>query len=276
MLKVRVQVEKLLEFAGLKKDREYGREDNFKDAEGANFRPDFVLYLPEGRHIIVDSKVSLGDYVESVNAEQAEDSQAALARHVACVKQHIRELAAKDYTKLETMKSPDFVFMFMPIETAYLAAFEAEPDLFRQAYEQKIAVVTPNTLLPILRTVASLWQIQKQNQSTVKLADQAGKIHSKLAVFATSFGKVEQQLETAMNTYQAAKGQLVSGRGNLVRLVEGFRELGVKTTKALPAALVEEARSDVELLEAADDAGELSDPSSSSPTAPDAASADPE
>ena len=255
-----VQVEKLLEFAGLKKDREYGREDNFKDGEGSNFRPDFVLYLPEGRHMIVDSKVSLGDYIYSVNADDRADSEAAMGRHVACVRKHINELSDKDYTKLENMKSPDFVFMFMPIETAYLAAFEADPSLFEEAYSKKIAVVTPNTLLPILRTVASLWQIDKQNQSTLKLADQAGKIHSKLAVFAETFKKVEQQLETALGSYQKAKNQLVDGRGNLVRLVDGFRDLGVKTTKALPADLVEESMSDAELLEAADEDGEVPAP----------------
>lgn len=255
-----VQVEKLLEFAGLKKDREYGREDNFKDDEGANFRPDFVLYLPEGRHIIVDSKVSLGDYIDSVNLEDTAESAAAMGRHVACVRKHINELSGKDYTKLETMQSPDFVFMFMPIETAYLAAFEADPSLFEEAYSKKIAVVTPNTLLPILRTVASLWQIDKQNQSTLKLAEQAGKVHSKLAVFADTFKKVEQQLETAMGSYQKAKNQLVDGKGNLVRLVEGFRDLGVKTTKALPPDLVEESMTGAELLEAASEDGEVSAP----------------
>lgn len=254
-----VQVEKLLEFTGLQRGREYGREDNFKDGEGANFRPDFVLYLPGDRHMIVDSKVSLGDYIESVSAEDPAVAQAALERHVACVRSHVNDLANKDYTKLEGMQSPDFVFMFMPIETAYLAAFQADPGLFEYAYAKKIAVVTPNTLLPILRTVASLWQIEKRNRSTMQLADQAGKIHSKLAVFAETFKKVEQQLETAMGSYQKAKGQLVSGRGNLVRLVEGFRELGVKTTKSLPSDLVEDSLTGAELLEAADGDGEVVD-----------------
>ena len=178
---------------------------------------------------------------------------------MACVRSHVNELASKDYTKLEGMQSPDFVFMFMPIETAYLAAFQADPGLFEYAYARKIAVVTPNTLLPILRTVASLWQIEKRNRSTMQLADQAGKIHSKLAVFAETFKKVEQQLETAMGSYQRAKGQLVGGRGNLVRLVEGFRELGVKTTKNLPPELVEDSLTGAELLEAADGNGEVID-----------------
>ena len=244
-----VQVEKLLEFAGLKKDREYGREDNFKDAQGDNYRPDFILYLPEGRHIIIDSKVSLGDYVESVNNDDPIEAEAALQRHVACVRAHIEGLSKKDYTKLEGLQSPDFVFMFMPMETAYLAAFEGDPRLFQDAYERKIAVVTPNTLLPILRTVASLWNIEKQNSSTRQLAEVAGKVHSKLVVFLNKFIKVEQQLETAMSSYRGARNTLVEGRGNLVKMVEGFSDLGVKTTKSLPSQLVEEASSGLDLLE---------------------------
>ncbi len=244
-----VQVEKLLEFAGLQRDREYGREDNFKDDEGDNFRPDFVLYLPEGRHIIIDSKVSLGDYIESVNAEDPVEAEAALHRHVACVRTHIESLAAKDYTKLNGIHSPEFVFMFMPIETAYLAAFDSDPRLFQDAYERSIAVVTPNTLLPILHTVASLWKIEKQNRSTKQLAEVAGKVHSKLAVFAEKFERVEQQFETAMKSYRGARNTLVAGKGNLVRLVEGFRDLGVKTTKRLPQDLVEEASTGLDLLE---------------------------
>jgi DNA recombination protein RmuC len=228
-----IQVEMLLEESGLTKEREYRREENFKNREGENRRPDFVIYLPEKKHIIIDSKVSLNAYVNAVNAPSAEEQNTAMAEHVRCIHAHIENLSSKDYTSLVGMNSPDFVFMFMPIESAYLAAFEHDPSLFDFAYKRKIAVVTPNTLLPILRTVSSLWNIEKQNQSTRQIAASAGKVYDKLEVFSRKFLDIEKSITSLSVKYSEAQKTLLGPR-SLVNLVESFRELGIKVNKELP------------------------------------------
>ena len=242
-----LQVERLLEDAGLSKGHEYKREDSFKNTDGDARRPDFVLYLPDNKHIIIDSKVSLINYMNSVNAESYEEHQHELNAHVQCVETHIKSLASRNYTSLLGINSPDFVFMFMPIEPAYLAAFEADPSLFNKAYENKIAVVTANTLLPILRTVASLWNIEKQNQNTKVLADEAARMYDKLRVFAEKFLLIESQLNTVSNSYEEAKRTLTGTRG-LVPMAEKFKKLGIKVNKNLPIELVGDSISDAELL----------------------------
>ncbi len=235
-----LQVERLLEDAGLSKGHEYKREDSFKNTDGDARRPDFVLYLPDNKHIIIDSKVSLINYMNSVNAESYEEHQHELNAHVQCVETHIKSLASRNYTSLLGINSPDFVFMFMPIEPAYLAAFEADPSLFNKAYENKIAVVTANTLLPILRTVASLWNIEKQNRNTKVLADEAARMYDKLRVFAEKFLLIESQLNTVSNSYEEAKRTLTGTRG-LVPMAEKFKKLGIKVNKNLPIELVGES-----------------------------------
>ncbi len=236
-----IQVEMLLEDSGLARDREYRREENFKNSEGDNRRPDFVIYLPEKKHIIVDSKVSLNAYVSAVSAPTAEEQKAFMDEHADNVRRHIETLSSKDYTSLAGMNSPDFVFMFMPIESAYLAAFEHDPSLFDFAYKKKIAVVTPNTLLPILRTVASLWNIEKQNQSTRQIADAAGKVYDKLEVFSRKFLDIEKALDLLSRKYGEAQKTLLGPR-SLVNLVESFRDLGVKVTRELPTDYAEPAQ----------------------------------
>ena len=238
----------MLEDAGLSKDREYKREDAFKNSDKEIRRPDFVLYLPEDKHIIIDSKVSLGDYNASVNAEDEEESQNYLQQHVKCIRNHISDLADKNYTSLIGINSPDFVFMFMPIETAYLAAFDADRDLFEFAYKKRIAVVTPNTLLPILRTVASLWNVERQNKSTKQIAEAAGKIYDKLRIFCDKFEKVEAQLHTVNKSYDDARKTLTGPR-SLISLAEGFKELGVKVNKSLPENMIDESRSEIAQLD---------------------------
>lgn len=228
-----IQVEKLLEDSGLHKGREYKREDSFKDTEGSNKRPDFVIYLPDKKHIIIDSKVSLNSYVESVHASTSDEQKNALNNLSKCIRNHITSLSDKNYSSLLGVNSPDFVFMFMPIESAYIAAFENEPSLFEYAYKNKIAVVTPNTLLPILRTVASLWDIEKQNQHTKDIAESAGKVYDKLATFTNKFNTIERNISTLISNYNEAKKTL-SGPRSLYNLVQNFKEQGVKVKKELP------------------------------------------
>ena len=226
-----LQVEKILESSGLIKGEEYEREANFKDDEGQNKRPDFVVYLPEGKHLIIDSKVSLVDYMAYVNAEDDGERQSALSRHILSIRNHIKGLGDKDYPNLPGVKTPDFVFMFMPIEPAFIAAFQHDQKLFNDAFEQNIVVVTPTTLLATLRTVANLWTIERQNANARKLADRAGLVYDKLRVFVEKMEKLDTQLTTARNTYDEAMNTLKQGRGNLISQTNEFVALGVRVKK---------------------------------------------
>ncbi|MCW7554819.1 DNA recombination protein RmuC [Endozoicomonas gorgoniicola] len=226
-----LQVEKILESSGLIKGEEYEREANFKDDEGQNKRPDFVVYLPEGKHLIIDSKVSLVDYMAYVNAENDDERQSALSRHILSIRNHIKSLGDKDYPNLAGVKTPDFVFMFMPVEPAFIAAFQHDQKLFNDAFEQNIVVVTPTTLLATLRTVANLWTIERQNANARKLADRAGLVYDKLRVFVEKMEKLDTQLTTARNTYDEAMNTLKQGRGNLISQTNEFVALGVRVKK---------------------------------------------
>lgn len=231
------KVELLLEQAGLRKGFEYNREANFKDENADNARPDFVIKLPEGKHIIVDSKVSLVAYTDYVAAETDEQRAIALATHIQALKNHITGLAGKKYPELTDINSPDFVFLFMPIEPAYLVAAEHSPALFQAAYEQRIAIVTATTLLPVLRVVSNLWSIQRQNQSTQQLAEQASKVYDKLRVFVVKMEKLGHQITTLQNTYDDSFKTLSGNHGGLTKTVDKFVELGVKVVKRLPASV---------------------------------------
>lgn len=232
-----LQVERILESAGLQRGREFEREANFKDEDGQNRRPDFIVYLPDGKHLIIDSKVSLNDYQHYVSAEEELEREAALKRHIASVRQHIRSLSDKDYPHLEGMKAPDFVLMFMPVEPAFIAAFQADPQLFNDGFERNIVVVTPTTLLATLRTVANLWTLERQNDNAKKLFDQAGKVYDKLRIFAEKMEKLGNQLGTAQRTYDDAWSSLRDGRGSLVRQVEVLEELGASVRRKLPESV---------------------------------------
>ncbi|MFG1495535.1 DNA recombination protein RmuC [Saccharospirillum sp. HFRX-1] len=232
-----LQVERILESAGLQRGREFEREANFKDEDGQNRRPDFIVYLPDGKHLIIDSKVSLNDYQQYVSAEEDLERDAALKRHIGSVRQHIRALSDKDYPHLEGMKAPDFVLMFMPVEPAFIAAFQADPQLFNDGFERNIVVVTPTTLLATLRTVANLWTLERQNDNAKKLFDQAGKVYDKLRIFAEKMEKLGNQLGTAQRTYDDAWSSLRDGRGSLVRQVEVLEELGASVRRKLPESI---------------------------------------
>ena len=228
-----LQVEKILENSGLIKGQEYEREANFKDDEGQNKRPDFVVYLPEGKHLIIDSKVSLVDYMAYVNAEDDSERESSLARHILSIRNHIKDLGDKGYPNLPGVKAPDFVFMFMPIEPAFIAAFQHDQKLFNDAFEQNIVVVTPTTLLATLRTVANLWTIERQNASARKLAERAGLIYDKIRVFVEKMERLDAQLMSVRGTYDEAMNTLKQGRGNLISQANEFLALGVRVKKEL-------------------------------------------
>ena len=227
-------VELLLEQAGLRKGFEYEREKHFRDEDGQSRRPDFLVHLPEGKHIIIDSKVSLVDYANYVAADTEENQQRSLSAHVQALRHHVSNLASKNYPNLTGMQSPDFVFLFLGIEPAYIAALEHSPSLFQEAHEKRIAIVTASTLVPVLRVVANLWSLQRQNQYTRELADQATGIYDKLRIVVEKMEKLGYQLDSARKTYDDAFGSLKDGRGNLLTRAEKFIELGVKVKQRLP------------------------------------------
>ncbi len=233
-----LQVEMILEQSGLRKGYEYEREANRKDQENKNWRPDFIVNLPENKHVIIDSKVSLIDYNDSVAAENDEQRNQCLERHAQAIRKHINDLYQKDYSQLQGLNSPDFVFMFMPIEPAFIAAFEKDQSLFNTAFEKHIVVVTPTTLLATLRTISNIWSIERQNQNARILADQGSKVYDKLRIFLEKMDKLGHQITTANKTFDEAYNTLTGSR-SLTSSVQKFTELGVRVKKELPANVIE-------------------------------------
>lgn len=234
-------LETVLEKSGLREGEEFIREQTLNNDDGKRYRPDVIINLPDDKHIVVDSKVSLNAYTDYVNAEDDLQREAAARRHCDAVKQHIRSLSDKSYQQLEGINSPDFVFMFMPVEPAFMLAFQLDEALFNEAFERRIVVVTPTTLLATLRTVASIWAIERRNKSTEKLAEQAGKIYDKLVTVVERMESLGKQLGTVQNTYDETWKALKGGRGNLVNQAAQFTQLGIRVKKELSKTLVEDA-----------------------------------
>ena len=240
----------VLEKSGLREGEEFIREQSINNDDGKRFRPDVIINLPDDKHIVVDSKVSLNAYTDMVNADSDAERQQCARRHVEAIRQHIRGLSEKAYQQLDGLNSPDFVFLFMPVEPAFMVAFEHDDNLFNEAFERRIVVVTPTTLLATLRTVASIWAIERRNKSTEKLADQAGKIYDKLAIVVERMETMGRQINTVQGTYDDTWKALKGGRGNLINQADQFRKLGVRAKKEMAKALVEEANAEHDLYEA--------------------------
>lgn len=232
-------LETVLERSGLRLGEEYVREQNHKADDGQNYRPDVIINLPEGKHIIVDAKVSLNAYNDYINSEDETDSQQFLKQHIDAIRNHIKSLSAKAYQQLPSLHSPDFVFMFMPIEPAFMAAFQHDEKLFMDAFDQRIVVVTPTTLLASLRTVESLWAIERRGRSADELSEQAGKVYDRLRIVVEKMDKLGTQLNSAQKTYDETYSSLALGRGNLVNTANQFVELGVRIKKKIPQGNVE-------------------------------------
>lgn len=242
-------LETVLDRSGLRKGEEYVREQVRQDDGGRSYRPDVIINLPEGKHIVIDAKVSLNAYTDYVNADDDGQREAAAKRHTDAVRHHIRSLSEKAYQQLEGLNSPDFVFLFMPVEPAFMLAFQQDEALFTEAFEKRIVVVTPTTLLATLRTVASIWAIERRNRSTEKLAEQAGKVYDKLVLVVERFEKVGTQLNTVQKSYDEAWNSMKTGRGNLLSQADNFRKLGVRAKKELAKTLVEDANAEADLFD---------------------------
>jgi DNA recombination protein RmuC len=227
-------LETVLERSGLRLGEEYVREQNHKADDGQNYRPDVIINLPDDKHIIVDAKVSLNAYNDYVNADDELSQGQFLKQHINAIRNHIKSLSAKAYQQLPSLHSPDFVFMFMPIEPAFLAAFQHDEKLFMDAFDQRIVVVTPTTLLASLRTIESLWSIERRGRSADELSEHAGKVYDRLRIVVEKMDKLGSQLNSAQKTYDETYSSLAQGRGNLVNTANQFVELGVRIKKKIP------------------------------------------
>ncbi|MGK0476094.1 MAG: DNA recombination protein RmuC [Oleispira sp.] len=227
-------LETVLERSGLRLGEEYVREQNHKADDGQNYRPDVIINLPDNKHIIVDAKVSLNAYNDYVNADNETSQTQFLKQHIDAVRNHIKSLSAKAYQHLPALHSPDFVFMFMPVEPAFLAAFQHDEKLFMDAFDQRIVVVTPTTLLASLRTIESLWSIERRGRSADELSQHASKVYDRLRIVVEKMDKLGSQLHSAQKTYDETYSSLAQGRGNLVNTANQFVELGVRIKKKIP------------------------------------------
>ncbi|WP_437879668.1 DNA recombination protein RmuC [Pseudomonas sp. LRF_L74] len=242
-------LENVLERSGLQLGKDYAREVSFTTEEGRQ-RPDAVVYLPQGKHLIIDAKVSLNAYTRFVNGESEAERILALKEHVQAVGSRIKELADRDYYKLPGLNSPDMVFMFIPIESAFVEALKADETLFQQAIENNVLVATPTTLLTSLNIVRQLWRYEDQNKHTAALANKAEAVFKKLNTFLASFEKVKKGLDTASEAYAKAEGQLVSGKGNLVKQVGEFKNLAPAIKGELPEYFVDKAALEIDFIPA--------------------------
>ena len=235
------QLERVLEISGLQKDINYTTQENFKDGEDKNRRPDVIIYMPDDRNIIVDSKVSLNDYMDYANCDGSlEEKEHLLSRHVDCIKRHINGLSSKEYQKLLKERSLDYVIIFIPIESAYIDAVKYDSSLYDFAYRHGIVIATPSSLLPILRTVENLWRLEKQNRNVQEIAAVGGLLFDKIANFSEDLKKIGSSLEASRKSYDAAVTKLTEGRGNALTLANRLKELGAKTVKEIPADFIKD------------------------------------
>lgn len=236
-----VVLERLLEEAGLHKGREYECQGSFVNEQGRQLRPDVVVHLPEGKDVIIDSKVSLTAYERSCSTDDQAEQEQALKQHIVSLRAHIKGLSEKNYGELAGVRSLDFVLLFMPIEGAFLATINTDPGLFNEALARNILLVCPSTLLATLRTIQNIWRYEYQNRNALEIAKKAGDLYDKFVGFVEALEDIGHKLARARDAYDTAHNRLTSGRGNLVKRTQELEGLGVKARKSLPEPLVSQA-----------------------------------
>lgn len=224
-----VILERVLERSGLVKDREYRLQASLNSAEGARLQPDVVIDLPDEKHLIVDAKISLVAYERMMNAETDEEKVLNLKQHLLSVKSHIDGLAGKNYQNLYQINSPDFVLLFMPIESSFSVTVQADHELFNYAWDRKVVIVSPTTLLATLRTIASIWKVDRQNKNVFEIAEEAGALYDKFVGFLEDMEKIGKHLDLTQKAHDDAFKKLQYGNGNLIGKVEKIKKLGAKT-----------------------------------------------
>lgn len=234
-------LEKILEHSGLEKDREYVLQVNTENVEGDRIKPDAVIYLPDNKHIIIDAKVSLKAYNDFSSATDESAGEQALRMHITSVKNHVRNLSEKFYHTAKGLNAPDFILMFVPIESSFSAAVKADNEIFNFAWDRRIVIVSPSTLLATLRTIASIWKQERQTRNAMQIAEEGGKMYDKLVGFVEDLVNVGKKMDDAKKEYAQAMNKLMDGSGNLVKRAEKMKELGAKTTKTLPQQILDRA-----------------------------------
>ena len=236
-----IVLERVLEMSGLHIGREFEREAVSKDDNDANKRPDVIVHLPDNKHVVIDSKVSLVAYDRLVNAPDNAAYETALKDQVSSLKKHVNELAAKNYPNLPGLNAPDFVLMFVPIEAMFSVAVDADKNLFAYAWEKKIVIDSPTTLLATLRTIASIWQQENQTKNAFEIARLGGVLYDKMVGFIDDFQKIKRSLDAADKAYNDALGKMSTGKGNMLNTATRIKELGAKAGKTIPQNLLQDA-----------------------------------
>jgi DNA recombination protein RmuC len=237
-------LERVLEKSGLEKGREYEVQQSFTSEEGNRVFPDVVINLPDGKKMIVDSKVSLTAYEKYINEEDDNVRNAYLKEHVNSIKRHVEQLGNKNYHDLYQIESPDFVLLFIPIEPAFAMALNEDTSLYNKAFEKNIVIVTPATLLATLRTIDSMWTNQKQQENAFEIARQAGALYDKFEGFVADLIKIGKKIDESKAEYSGAMNKLVEGKGNLITSVEKLKKMGAKAKKSLPESILTRAEND--------------------------------
>lgn len=228
-----LQLARVLEISGLEEGISYRMQVNLKDEEGNNLRPDCIVYMPSHRSIVIDSKVSLNEYVEYVSSDNEDEKDKHLEEYIKCLKRHINDLSHKEYQNLVKDNTLDYVMMFVPIEGAYIEAIKKDIGLFDYAYKNKVAIATPSSLLPLLKLVESMWRVEKQSKSASDIAQTASLLYDKIANFTDDMKKIGDSLDKASDSYNAALKKLSTGKGNALSLTQKLINLGAKTNKSI-------------------------------------------
>ena len=227
----------ILEKSGLRKDEEYFTQQSETTEEGRRLQPDVVVKLPDEKFLIVDSKVSLTAFEQFTSAEDDVEAKVSLKEHVKSVRKHVKDLSGKNYPQIYADKTPDFVLLFIPVEPAFAAALQTEPNLYNEAFEKNIVIVSPSTLLATLFTINTIWKRDRQNKYALEIADRGGALYDKFVGFVESMDDIGTRIRQTQDSYDTAMNRLSKGAGNLVGQVEKLRKLGVKATKKLPDAM---------------------------------------
>jgi len=233
-------LERVLERSGLVKDQEYRIQASHQSSEGGRFQPDVVIDLPEDKHLIIDAKVSLIAYERLVNSETEDDRDIFTKQHIASIRNHIIELSSKNYSELYKINSPDFVMLFIPIESSFGIAVQKDAELFNFAWDKRVVIVSPSTLLATLRTIASMWKQERQNRNVMEIARLSGEMYDKFIGFVSDMEGIGKNIRQSQDAYDKALNKLSSGRGNLSITAEKIKKLGAKTGKQLDQKFINE------------------------------------
>ena len=239
-----IQLEVLLEKSGLTNGVHFSTQGGYRDEDGNLKKPDFVVNLPDNKHLIIDAKVSLTAYESYFNAETELEKDVALKKHIDSIKKHFNELSIKDYPSLYGINAPDHVLMFVPIEPALMLALHEHKGIYLDALDKNVVLISSSTLLATLSTIASIWKQEDQKKNVLEIAKEGGLLYDKFEGFVADLLNVGKSLKSSQSSYEEAMNKLVEGRGNIIKKVENLKKLGAKTKKTLPSKLLDRAQSD--------------------------------